>query len=93
MKKPLILFFFILAAISVNAQTVRKQIIAAYVDNSNVFVKYADKSKKQLTFANADSSPMLLKKENAILFIRDAAGDYNYPKIKKNNEGKLQFSY
>ncbi|HTD39188.1 MAG TPA: hypothetical protein VK671_01110, partial [Mucilaginibacter sp.] len=26
---------------------------------------------------------MILKKENAILFIRTAAGDYNYPNIKK----------
>jgi len=95
MKKLLILFCVILVAISVNARNVNSNlrlklhaqnssgIVSAYVENSNIFVKYANKSKKQLTFANADSSPMILKRENAVLFIRDAAGDYNYPKIKK----------
>ena len=95
MKKLLIISFVILTGINVNARNINSNhranlhdqnspgIISAYVKNANIFIRYANKSTKQLTFSNSDSSPMILKKENAILFIRDAQGDYNYPKIKK----------
>jgi hypothetical protein len=95
MKKLLILSYVILTGITVNARSVNSNfrlklhiqnnlnIISTYVVNSNVFIKYANKSTRQLTFSNADSSPIILKKENAILFIRNAAGDYNYPNVKK----------
>ncbi|HTD40730.1 MAG TPA: hypothetical protein VK671_08925, partial [Mucilaginibacter sp.] len=91
MKNLLILSYVVLTGITVNARNVNPNfrlnphiqnnpnIISAYVVNSNVFIKYANKSTKQLTFSNSDSYPMILKKENAILFIRTAAGDYNYP--------------
>ena len=95
MKKLLILSYVILTGITVNARNVNSNfrlnlpiqnnlnIISAYIVNSNVFIRYANKSTKQLTFSNSDSSPIILKKENAILFIRSAAGDYNYPNVKK----------
>jgi hypothetical protein len=95
MKKLLIILYVILTGITVNARNVNSNfrlnlhtqnnlnIVSAYVQNGNIFVRYANRSAKQLTFSNADSSPMILKKENAILFIRNAAGDYNYPNIKK----------
>ncbi len=95
MKKLMILLCVILTGITINARNVssnfrlglpiqnKLNIVSAYVQNANVFIRYANRSAKQLTFSNSDSSPMILKKENAILFIRNAAGDYNYPNVKK----------
>ena len=95
MKKLLVLLFVILTALTANARNLNSNlrlkfhsqnspgIVSAYAKNANIFVRYANGSTRQLTFSNSDSSPFVLKKENAILFIRDAAGDYNYPRIKK----------
>ena len=93
MKKLLIFSWIILTTIAMYAHngnlapsvSIRTNlpIISAYVENSNIFIRYADKSTKQLTFANSDSSPQFLKNENAVLFIRNAQGDINNPKVKK----------
>ncbi|WP_295653608.1 hypothetical protein [uncultured Mucilaginibacter sp.] len=93
MKKLLILSCLILMGQTVNARSSnfsinfniqkKSNIVSAYIENSNVFVSYADKSIKQLTFNSSDSSPIILRNENAVLFVRNAGGDANNPKVKK----------
>lgn len=84
MKRQLItILLYLFIGNAINAQTASKRITTTYTDNSNVFIRYADKSVKQLTFSNSDLSPMLLPRQNAVVFIRNAAGDAKEPKVKK----------
>jgi hypothetical protein len=83
MKKLSVVLLVVLLGATVDAQTVQKGVIETYIHNSNVFVKFNDGSVKQLTFTNSDASPIILKKENAIVFIRNSAGDAKQPKVKK----------
>jgi hypothetical protein len=102
MKKLLLLCCLSVAVLTVDARCSKLSfgsnfftqkvnvIISAYIENSNVFIEYADKSVKQLTFANSDSSPILLKKENAILFIRKIPGTFfNQDGLRINGLEKL----
>ena len=108
--KKLLLLFLLLNVISLNARSINshfrlsfhnphgKEIISAYVENSNIFIEYSDRTIRQLTFTNSDSSPIMVKRENAILFIRNVAGSFfnengdrieNVKKIMKVNCNSL----
>ncbi len=64
-------------------ETRELKVIEIFVKESNIYVKFSDKSEKQLTFSNSDSQPVIFSTETSVLFVRDCFGSYDYPFVKK----------
>ncbi|MEY4876941.1 MAG: hypothetical protein RL708_2090 [Bacteroidota bacterium] len=66
-----------------NIKTSKKhEAIRVEIKNKNVIVYYNNDSTKQLTFAGADQTPILLN-NNTVIFVRETYGNIDLPKIKR----------